>query len=530
MFQNINKNIRKYYNNFQSYTEIYRNFDVVDSYNQILKYDIKNNNLKYKNVIIDGGFYNLGYFYRLQLLRASLYSKGVNEHAYIWDCNKHVCKNILKKIGIKNIYSLNESFSKENKFESKKISKKINSKLDLINYEFPDGVPGLFLYDVVLKGQKAATVNIKDKNLSNYIFKFLCSIKFSKNLINKLNPDLIALSHGISYQCAPLAWLAAKKGIPVIILNGKYGVPRLWRLSKPEDIFFGNGHPSKESFKEIEKEKKIQLSKIGEKYLSKRISGFTKDIAGRHAFQKNNEKLDLLFDKKKYKKVIVIYLSNWFDFPHMYGMSRFTDFLDWITETIKYAKKNKNVFWIIKPHPMEDWYGGLTLKEVLKIKLSNNIIILPNNYSGKSVIEKADALITFHGTSALEFASMGKPVMVADKGWYHEFDFVIYPKSKEEYLKNLTKEWYNSVDIESSTKNARLYTGLYFGIPYWQKNDVLPDDSDRKLLRAYLPRFTKENSKSIKKEVDCLKSWLNSGSIDYHSFKMQKSKKYYSCV
>ena len=41
----------------------------------------------------------------------------------------------------------------------------------------------------------------------------------------------------------------------------------------------------------------------------------------------------------KYKKKIAIYLGNWFDFPHIYGMSRFIDILDWIKESIKYAKK-----------------------------------------------------------------------------------------------------------------------------------------------------------------------------------------------
>ena len=37
------------------------------------------------------------------------------------------------------------------------------------------------------------------------------------------------------------------------------------------------------------------------------------------------------------------------------------------------------------------------------------------------MIENADALVTYHGTSALEYASLGKPVMVADRGWYHDF-------------------------------------------------------------------------------------------------------------
>ena len=55
----------------------------------------------------------------------------------------------------------------------------------------------------------------------------------------------------------PLAWLAAKKNIPVIILYGEYGVPRLWRLSKSNDIFYGIGHPNKESINGLDKKKKF---------------------------------------------------------------------------------------------------------------------------------------------------------------------------------------------------------------------------------------------------------------------------------
>ena len=175
---------------------------------------------------------------------------------------------------------------------------------------------------------------------------------------------------------------------------------------------------------------------------------------------------------------------------------------------------------------MDEWYGGLTLRDILNKKLPKNIIILSNNYSGKSVLENADALITYHGTSALEFAAMGKPVMVADKGWYHDFDFVIYPKSKEEYLNNLTKNWFSKVDVKESEKNAKLFAGLYFGVPYWQKNGILPDDADRKLLRKYLPEFIKNNSKVIKKEIKYLKAWIKTESIDYHTFKMKKTSQY----
>ena len=530
MFINkISKNTKIIINSLQSYTENIKNFNVINSYNRILNYERNCKEKVFKNILLDGGFYNLGYLYRLQIARAALNSELVNEHAFIWDCNQFTCKNILNSLKIKNISNLKDSFTQENLLEAEIIYQEIKTKDGLINYVFPLGVPGIFIYDAILKGQKGPTVNFENKITKDYIFKYLSSIKFAENLINNFEPDIVLLSHAVSYQCAPLAWLAAKKRIPVLILYGQYGVPRLWRLKRPEDIFFGLGHPLKKDVKELNEKKIYPLRKTGAKYIKNRISGLyvSNDIGSKYAFQKKNKKkFDIPINKDKKMKTVAIYLGNWFDFPHQYGMSRFLDILDWINSTIKAASKNKNVLWLIKAHPMDKWYGGLTLKDILKEKLPSNIILLPNEYPGKSAIEISDALITCHGTSALEFASLGKPVMVPDKGWYHDFGFTKYPKSKEDYLLSLSKDWFNKINKKKIESKAKLFAGLYFGIPDWQKNAVLPDDAFRQSLRAKLPKHIKKNKKIIIKEINLIKKWVNSGTIDYHTFKMKNSNKY----
>ena len=87
--------------------------------------------------------------------------------------------------------------------------------------------------------------------------------------------------------------------------------------------------------------------------------------------------------------------------------------------------KNKDVIWLLKSHPAEKWYGGLTLEQTIKGKLPSNIILLPDDYSGKAVMDVSDALVTIHGTSAIEYAAHGKPVLVADKGWFQDCNFVL---------------------------------------------------------------------------------------------------------
>ena len=67
--------------------------------------------------------------------------------------------------------------------------------------------------------------------------------------------------------------------------------------------------------------------------------------------------------------------------PTYFGMTRFLDVLDWLRATLEAASQNKDVIWLLKPHPLEDWYGGINLKNSISNKLPSNIILLPNKVS-----------------------------------------------------------------------------------------------------------------------------------------------------
>ena len=55
---------------------------------------------------------------------------------------------------------------------------------------------------------------------------------------------------------------------------------------------------------------------------------------------------------------------------------------------------------------------------------------------------------------------------------------------------------------------------------------ILPDDSDKKLLRENLPLFIDKNQKSIMREIKLTRKWIKRDKKDYHSFKMAHYKKY----
>ena len=530
MFRKLKVKIsQKIHNNFYSHIINFKNKKVLHSFNKIITNNsVKTNN--FKKILIDGGFYNLGYFYRLQLIRAAIRSEKTKEKAYIWDCNYKICKYLLNFIGIKDITYLIKGFQRDLYRDADDLAKSIKKKEDILNIKLPFDVPGSFLYDVILKMQRLPTVNLNDKNLKKYIYKFLYSINFSKNILEEYKPDLVVLSHCLSYQCAPLAWISAQKKIPVIILAGDFGISRFWKVINTKDIYFGFGHPKNEDLDALTDNQRQKILKTGKEYIRDRVSGQSSDISGRFAFQGKNKSLEIFGNSKNKKTTIAIYSNTFYDYPHTLGMTRFIDVKDWILSTIKTAGNNKNVIWLLKPHPCDQWHGGITLKDILPKKLPSNVILLNYDYSGKDILEKSDALVTHHGTAAIEFAALGKPVLVTDVGWFHDCEFVKFPKSKDDYLDLLTKTWHTSIDLKKAKLRARLFAGLFFGIPNWQKTLVIPDDCDNEKLREKLPIIISNNQKLIKKEVKLIREWINRNTNCYHTYKMLNSSNFTNVI
>ena len=162
-----------------------------------------------------------------------------------------------------------------------------------------------------------------------------------------------------------------QKNIPVCLGN-EFDILRLWKITKPNDIYSGIDHHCKKDFKKFSELKKNKLRFVGEKYIHSRISGKTTDISGRYAFHGKGKQLSRLGINQKDKKIIAIYSACFFDFPHSYGMKRFIDMFDWLKLTIKKASENQKVIWLLKPHPMEKWYGGIKLADILDSELSEN--------------------------------------------------------------------------------------------------------------------------------------------------------------
>jgi hypothetical protein len=139
-----------------------------------------------------------------------------------------------------------------------------------------------------------------------------------------------------------------------------------------------------------------------------------------------------------------------------------------------------------------------------------------------------DGLVTYHGTAGIEFAAMGKPVLLADKGWYHDVGFAKWPKSRQEYLDALASEWWKDMDLRETSRKAQIFAGWYFCRPAWQGDFLLDDDSTQWAIYEKIPTLIKENTDVILREINTIREWFNSGHPHYHTYKMTRSDEFIS--
>ena len=492
----------------------------------------------YKKVLIDGMWDNANYWYRLRLAWVSLGLSKAYTVGLIGEHSKSRARNSLKAFGVKNIINIAEfMFDKKRYYQTaKKILENLSSSKELLNVTFHCNFPASIIYDSILKRQRKPTVDISDPNLINILAESIGYIYAAETILKNNDYDLIILSHMVDFRYATLAYLGAKYNKKVIVLYGDYGVNRFIKISHPADIFSFPGRPSSHDLKESSPQKEIALEKVGSEYLNKRFSGLTNDIGSKYAYQlrvNTVSRVDLCqsFGWDEDKKIIGVFNSNWFDYPHGSGLEEFSDFYDWINTTLDVAKNANSVNWLFKSHPCDEWYSvpeSASLENILKKINLNHIKMVDKKINGLDLIKVIDYVVTCHGTIGLEGAALQKPILLPYAGWYGHAEFSRMSKNKEEYVKLLSEKWWDDIDLASASKKAKIFTGWTFGMPSWQAKYRLNDDSQQDKIYNNIIEFIKENISEITFEISLISSWAEHESKYFHIYKMQNSENYVS--
>ena len=133
------------------------------------------------------------------------------------------------------------------------------------------------------------------------------------------------------------------------------------------------------------------------------------------------------------------------DAPHGGGYkSCFKDYYSHFTETVDciLQVKNKDVLWVVRPHPLSKVYGETNIVEVyLKKYNQQNLILCPKGLSTKNLLGFCDTVITVKANIGLELAAMGKMPITCGYPPYSNFGIALEANTKKKYFNTLSNAY-----------------------------------------------------------------------------------------
>ena len=485
----------------------------------------------YLRVLVDGMWDNPNYWIRYAFIRAALGLWQGHETGVIGRHSRRRSRDSFARFGIDDIVDLIGLRGSAGRYRcaAKAMLADAHTPDDLMALKLPEDFPAELFYDGLLTRQRRGAADPGDPLLVDYLTETLADLAAARRLIDERKFDLVLLSHALNYDFSALAWCAMRAGIPVIVLYGDYGTVRFMRIDCAGDFFFYINRPTLQEFTDARPGLRAKLLQSGTDYLNWRLAGGTEDPGAIFAYRRRTGDVDRAALAAHYNwdpetPVVCIYGANWFDFPHSVEMTNFRDFQDWIEATLVVARESRGVNWLFKAHPCDDWYPmsrGPSFGALVDAVDDPHIALASKDWNGRAIMEAIDAGVTYFGTIGIELPSIGKPIMVADRGWYGEHGFAIWPGDRAAYLDALRGEWWRGHDMKAMAQAAREFAGWYFALPDWHEGYQFQDDSLQEPIYDDLPAFLDNFGSQIEREIFLIRDWVVSGHRFYQVYKTQ---------
>jgi hypothetical protein len=485
-------------------------------------------------ILVDGTFDNPNLWFRYALMRAGLGLAGGREIGLLGPYRRRYVRRTFANQGIAETRDLAAAPVDAARAASIAAALLARTKTadDVIAWDLPGGVDPVIVYDAILKRQRLAKVDPAARDFPELVHEAITRILRVLEILDSERPDLVVMSHTVGMICGPLAYLAAARGIPVLLAFGHFGALRFTRFAAKEQIFSFYDRPTGAEIEALPAGQAAKLAEIGRTYLTRRFDGKADDLASLYAFRRSESALDRASICREMgwavdRPIVAVYAANWFDWPHQLGMTEFRDFHDWISATLDAARAAPGFNWLFKPHPAEDWFGGIALETVMAgLPDAPNVRIAKKTWNNTDVMNAIDAIVTYHGTAGIEFAALGKPAMVPDKGKYDDCGFVRLAASRADYLATLPTRWWEGLDLAEAKRRAEIFSGWWFCAPAWQDGFVLPDDTGRYENYGHAMRLLDRYPAQVARELASLDEWWKSGHRYYHTWKMASADAY----
>ena len=310
---------------------------------------------------------------------------------------------------------------------------------------------------------------------------------------------LIIGTHSYANSDAIFLRIAIKQKIKALVpsplkeMNGLIEIDNNHLRYGPRNIYFDKNQ--KKKFNDIKLSEKFLKKFIKKRFESKIkfMHQVNNDVKIANKTKINLSRNDFLIkfaQKKKYKKIIIFAPHAFSDSPHADGYDMcFRDYYEHFTETIDYIVnlKNKDVLWIVRPHPLSNFYGEKYIVEnYLKNSDQKNLILCQKGLATKNLLEICDTVITFRGVIGLELASIGKKPITCRYSPYSNFGVSLEANSKNKYFKIL-KEAYKT-NFKLSKKKELLAKKLLYYLELVNPYKVMKISQNFHDLIAYIEK------------------------------------------
>ena len=203
-------------------------------------------------------------------------------------------------------------------------------------------------------------------------------------------------------------------------------------------------------------------------------------------FQSKNKFYEY-FDFDKNKKTVLILPHAMSDNLFNNEWNVFDTAYDWYFQTIRKISKIDRVNWLIKPHPYEYKFPGVTARDIFeKIKMDKqNVQFLNEGLHINEIYRFIDLVITGNGSAGYQYTSLGIPTITTSDTKYSNFNFTLAPRNQNEYFDLLKKIDKIPKPSKTMIKNAQIYWLTNLNILY-NSHNILPKIKQHGLFKKEL--------------------------------------------
>ncbi|MCK8152301.1 hypothetical protein MYG01_10515 [Citrobacter amalonaticus] len=345
---------------------------------------------------------------------------------------------------------------------------------ELIGLRYKNIEVGDLIYDTLIR-YKPRTYTIKTITYHHFRLIFRAFLTYHNNnyIIEKYKPRYLVTSHNVYAEFGLLPRQIKNNRKSVVFLKDIYAYKCYGVSSNIKEHFL---KPSYDEF--YSRLYSTEFQNMARTYFSSRFEGTIEQIDVKNAFVgKKKYKISEL--KKKYptlslnKKNVVVMSHAFSDAPHVGEGLLFSDYYDFLEQTLKFLNSCESINCFVKPHPssyMWNEKGGV--EDMIERNKLHNVFITPADLNTSSIADFADCIVTAKGTAGLEFSCLGIPAITAGKGYYSGFQITPEPASTQEYFELLSNS-HKLTRLDADTTDRALVL-LYMVALSRRHSDILP--------------------------------------------------------